>query len=169
MNGENVVRILVTVTIFFAVSGFECARADQKIDRMTIDAMEVFTTDTLTWKDEPILPKGAKSALLVGDPNKAGVLIAYLKFPPHYEIPPHTHPFAEVITVLRGNLGNGMGEKFEAQKGKLLKAGSSFTLPADHAHFVWTTEEETIVELIATGPWDITYTDPKEDPRNRKK
>lgn len=155
--------------VLLTIAGSVYAHADQKIDRMTIDAMETFTTDRLPWADEPILPKGAKSALLVGDPNKAGVFIAYLKFPPRYEIPPHTHPFAEVITVLSGKLGNGVGEKFDARKGDVLNAGASFALPAGHAHFVWTTDEETIVELIATGPWDIAYADPKEDPRNRSK
>lgn len=159
-------RVLPTTAILFAVAGSLCARADQKIDRMTVDAMETFTTDRLPWKDEPILPKGAKSALLIGDPAKAGVFIAYLKFPPNYKIPPHTHPFAEVITILSGKLGNGVGEKFDAPKGDVLTAGASFALPAGHAHFVWTTDEETIVELIATGPWGIAYADPKEDPRN---
>ena len=144
------------------------AQDEQKIDRMTVDTMEVFTSDTIKWKDEPILPAGAQSALVVGDPNKAGVFIAYLKFPANYEIPPHTHPFAEVITVLSGKLGNGMGETFDAQKGDILEAGSSFTLPAGHAHYVWTAEDETIVELIATGPWDIRYIDPNTDPRKKQ-
>lgn len=155
------------IAILLAYAGAAYAEADQKIDRMIVGAMEVITPDTLAWQDEPILPKGAKSALVVGDPNKAGVFIAYLKFPPNYQIPSHTHPFAEVITVLRGKLGNGMGDKYDAQKGEILNAGSSFTLPANHAHYVWTTDEETIVELIATGPWDITYTDPSEDPRKQ--
>lgn len=141
------------------------AMDDRKIDRMSVDSMDTFKPEALAWQDEPILPKGAKSVLLVGDPSKAGVFIAYLKFPPNYVIPPHTHPFAEVVTVLSGKAGNRMGEKFDKAKGELLGAGSGFTLPADHAHYLWTTDEETIVQLIATGPWGITYTDPKDDPR----
>ncbi|MBM3550372.1 MAG: cupin domain-containing protein [Alphaproteobacteria bacterium] len=162
-------RILPAAAILLTVAGSGYAQADQKIDRMIVDAVETFTTDRLPWADEPILPKGAKSALLVGDPSKAGVFIAYLKFPPNYKIPSHTHPFAEVVTVLTGKLGNGMGEKFDARKGGVLNAGASFALPAGHAHFVWTTDEETIVELIATGPWGIAYADPKEDPRKETK
>lgn len=160
-------RILTAAAILLAAGGSVYAEADQKIDRMTVESMDVIKPDTLDWQDEPILPKGAKSALVVGDPNKAGVFIAYLKFPPNYQVPPHTHPFAEVITVLSGKLGNGMGEKFDAQTGEILSAGSSFTLPADHAHYVWTTDEETIVVLVATGPWGITYTNPEEDPRKQ--
>ncbi len=148
----------------FATSAF----AQGKIDRMSADTMQSFTPETVQWKDESILPKGAQSALLVGDPSKTGVFIVWLKFPPNYPIPPHTHPYAEVVTVLSGKLGNGMGKTFDTKNGEILKAGSSFVLPAGHTHYVWTTDEETIVELIATGPWDITYTNPKDDPRKTK-
>ncbi len=85
------------------------ASAEDKIDRMSVDAMQLFDPAKLQWQDETLLPKGAKSALVVGDPAKPGIFIAYLKFPPNYKIPPHTHPFAEMITVLSGKVGNGMG------------------------------------------------------------
>ena len=146
---------------FFATSTY----AQDKIERMSAQTMQSFTPDTVNWQDEPILPKGAKSVILVGDPTKAGVFIAWLKFPANYPIPPHTHPYAEVVTVLSGKLGNGMGETFDKNKGEVLNTGSSFVLPTGHTHYVWTTDQETIVELIATGPWDITYTNPKDDPR----
>ncbi|ACT51868.1 cupin domain-containing protein [Methylovorus glucosotrophus] len=142
--------------------------AEDSIERMHAEKMESFRSASLQWKDEPILPKGAKSALLVGDPTKAGVFIVRLKFPAHYPIPAHTHPFTEVITVLKGKLGNGMGNKLNKQHGEILHVGDSFVLPTNHAHYVWTEDEETEVELIATGPWDITYIDAKDDPRKAK-
>lgn len=155
--------VLIIATLLVSSSS---AFAQDKIDRLSADNMESFTPDTVEWGDEPILPKGAKSTVIVGDPNKPGVFIVWLKFPPNYPIPPHTHPFAEVITVLSGNLGNGMGTTFNKQTGKILNAGESFVLPAGHAHYVWTTDEETIVELTATGPWGISYINPEDDPRN---
>lgn len=159
-------RIFLIAVIIISFSSSALAR--DKIDRMRAVAMESFTPDTVKWTDETILPKGAQSVVLVGDPNKAGVFIAWLKFPPDYPIPPHTHPFTEVITVLRGTLGNGIGETFDTKKGGMLTVGSSFVLPADHPHYVWTADEETIVELVATGPWDIIYTNPADDPRKKK-
>ncbi|HEY8354735.1 MAG TPA: cupin domain-containing protein [Methylophilaceae bacterium] len=146
----------------FATSAF--ADAD-RIERMTADRMESFASERMNWADEPLLPKGAKSALVLGDPSKAGVFVARLKFPPNYQIPAHTHPFTEIITVLKGKLGNGMGQKFDSSKGEVLNQSDSFVLPAGHAHYVWTENEETIVELIATGPWDISYINPEDDPR----
>lgn len=160
-------KTILIASILLAISHSVVA-GEQKIDRMTAEKMESFTSQKMKWNDEPILPKGAKSALLIGDPAKPGVFIVRLKFPPHYPIPAHTHPYAEVITVLSGQLGNGMGEKFDKSNGEILNAGDSFVLPAGHAHYVWTNDQETIVELIATGPWDISYIDPKDDPRKNK-
>ncbi len=161
-------RKFLILIMMLSFSGVAIAEDKQdKIERMSADTMQSFTADKINWQDEPILPKGAKSALILGDPSKAGVFIAWLKFPPNYPIPPHTHPYAEVVTVLKGKVGNGMGEKFDKTTGEMLKAGDSFVLPAGHAHYLWTTDEETIVELIATGPWDITYTNPADDPRKK--
>lgn len=139
--------------------------AQDTIERMTADEMQSFRANEIAWNDEALLPDGAKSALILGDPSKPGVFIAWLKFPPNYPIPAHTHPFTEVITVLKGSLGNGMGEVFDKSTGEILSVGESFVLPAGHAHYVWTKDQETIVELIATGPWDISYINPSDDPR----
>lgn len=149
-------RVLIQAVVLMALSTYAYA-ADTKIERMSHKVMESFSSDKLNWQDEPILPKGAKSVLLIGDPSKPGVFIVRLKFPANYQIPAHTHPYTEVITVLKGKLGNGMGQKLDASKGEILGAGDSFVLPDQHSHYVWTTDEETIVELIATGPWGIKY------------
>jgi hypothetical protein len=61
-----------------------------------------------------------------------------------------------------------MGEKFDKTTGEMLNAGESFVLPAGHTHYVWTMDEETIVELIATGPWDITYSNSADNLRKRQ-
>lgn len=156
---------IYVATMIFSMSA--SAFAEDSIERMHAEVMQSFTPETIQWKDEHILPKGAKSAIVVGDPSKKGVFIAWLKFPANYPIPPHTHPFTEVVTVLSGKLGNGMGKVLDKTKGEMLNAGSSFVLPTGHTHYVWTTDEETIVELIATGPWDITYTNPNDDPRKK--
>ena len=158
-------KLIFIASMLLALSG--TALAQDQIERMTADKMQSFRADEVNWQPEAILPPGAESVVLVGDPTKAGVFIAWLKFPADYPIPAHTHPFTEVITVLKGQLGNGMGENFDKANGEVLNVGDSFVLPAGHAHYVWTTDEETIVELITTGPWDITYINPEDDPRNQ--
>src|SRR6266404_5440920 len=83
------------------------------------------TPDALVWKDNPALPKGAQVAILVGDPTKAGeVVVQRVKLPANYQVPPHTHPYAETVTLLSGSAGFGMGEK--SDKGGLSKPGTLF-------------------------------------------
>ena len=85
--------------------------------------------DTLTWKDNPAFPKGVQIATLVGDPTKAGeVVVLRIKFPPNFQMPPHTHPYSEVVTIISGDVGSSHGEKFE-KKGDLLKPGSLWVYP----------------------------------------
>ena len=134
------------------------------------DAMQVTLVkpDALTWKDNPNLPKGAQGAVLLGDPTKAGeVVVTRLKLPANYKVPPHTHPYAETVTVISGIVGFGMGEKFDDKKGEMVKAGGFFAQPAKHAHYVWTGNAPAIVQVQFTGPGGIDYINPADDPRKK--
>ena len=134
------------------------------------DAMKVTLVkpDALTWKDNPSLPKGAQNAVLLGDPTKAGeVVVTRLKLPANYKVPPHTHPYAETVTVISGSVGFGMGEKFDATKGELVKAGALFAQPAKHAHYVWTGKEGAIIQVQFVGPGGIDYINAADDPRKK--
>src|SRR6476646_10117677 len=81
------------------------------------------TNDALIWKDSPAFPKGVQLAAVVGDQTKAGdTVVLRIKFPANFQMPPHTHPYSEVVTVISGMVGSSHGEKFE-KNGELLKAG----------------------------------------------
>lgn len=149
-------RLLISA-ILFVLAGSASAQ----------DAMKVFKPDTLQWKEHPVF-KGAQTVILVGDPTKAETIVQRVKLPPNYRIPPHTHPYPEVVTVISGNFGNAMGEKFDTKKGEMLKPGSVFTLSGNNAHYVWTTNEETIVQVQFTGPGGINFVNPADDPRKKK-
>ena len=72
---------------------------------------------------------------MLGDPSKAGEMIVQrVKLPANYQVPPHTHPYAETITVLSGSVGFGTDEKLDSTKGELLKVGAFFTQPAKSPH-----------------------------------
>lgn len=126
------------------------------------------TPADIKFEDNPAFPRGAQSMLIHGDPSKPEFFIIRLKFPPHYIVPAHTHPALESVTVLKGSMGSGMGETVDTSKGKILGSGSLLILPANHAHYVWTEDEETIIQVAATGPFDIIYVNPDEDPRKKK-
>lgn len=128
----------------------------------------LFQPDTIVWKDgPPSLPKGAKIAVLEGDPAKEGPFVFRVKVPDGYHIPVHTHPKTERVTVLSGTFNIGMGEKFDETKTKAMPAGTYGLWAAGMKHFVWV-KGETIVQFHGMGPWSIQYVNPADDPRNAK-
>lgn len=130
------------------------------------DAKELVPAD-MKFEDNPAFPKGAQIVVVYGDPSKPGMFILRLKMPPNYLVPPHIHPVFESVTVLSGTMGSGMGNTVEKSKGKLLGPGSLLLLPADHPHYVWSEEQETIIQVTAIGPFDLIYVNPEDDPRNK--
>ncbi|HRN87445.1 cupin domain-containing protein [Hyphomicrobium sp.] len=130
------------------------------------DAKELTNAD-MTYVDHPAFPKGATYVLLHGDPDKEGLFILRVKFPPNYVVPPHTHPVFESVTVMSGAMWSGMGETVDKTGGKKLGAGGLLLLPANHAHYVWTQDEETIIQVAANGPFDLIYINPEDDPRKK--
>src|SRR5712692_7186512 len=84
--------------------------------------MKMMKAEDLVWTEHPVF-KGAQTVILVGDPTKAETIVQRTKFPPHYRVPPHTHPYAEVVTVLRGNYWNSFGQSFDKSKGTELPPG----------------------------------------------
>jgi quercetin dioxygenase-like cupin family protein len=112
------------------------------------------------------LPPGAEIAVLHGNPTEERLTVIRLKFPAGYNIPPHWHPNDEVVTVVSGELSLGMGNRFEEGALQSLPAGSHFTMPAGHRHYV-RAKGETVVQIATNVPFRITYVNPQDDPRNR--
>src|SRR5439155_1036694 len=79
----------------------------------------------------PVLGKGARLAVLSGDPGAAGPYTIRLKMPTGYKISPHWHPTDENVTVIAGTFSLGQGEKFDRASMKTLTAGGYALLPAE--------------------------------------
>ena len=128
---------------------------------------KVIAPDKLTWAPNPALPKGGQIAILTGDPAKTGdTVVQRVLFPANYEIPPHTHPYSETVTVISGELGFGMGEKLN-KTGPMLGVGAFLSNPAKHAHYVWTGGQPAIVQVQFIAPGGIDYINPADDPRKQ--
>lgn len=128
----------------------------------------LFQPDKIEWKDGPAsLPKGAKIAVLEGDPTKEGPFVFRVKVPDGYRIPVHTHPKTERVTVISGTFNIGMGEKFDDKATKAMPAGTYGHWAKGMKHFVWI-KGDTIVQFHGMGPWSIQYINPADDPRNQK-
>lgn len=115
--------------------------------------------DQLKWFDVPLVD-GGKAAVLFGDPTKVGTVILRFKFPPNRRTPPHRHPYAEFSTVLKGKVYYGEGETFDTSNPDVGEVGTFAIVPANQAHFVWTKDEEAIVQLQFEGPASTTFIEP---------
>jgi quercetin dioxygenase-like cupin family protein len=124
----------------------------------------LLTAPELKWGDAPpVFRKGARMAVVSGDPGKAGLFVVRLKMPAGYKIAPHWHPTDEHVTVLSGSFALGMGEKFNAAAMKTLPAGGYALLPAEMRHFAMAKTAVT-VQVHGTGPFVLNYVNPADDP-----
>lgn len=112
----------------------------------------------------PMLPKGAKLAVIEGD-MKSGPFTFRLQVPANYKISPHTHPGVEHVTVVAGEVMMGTGDKVDEKAATKLPVGSFVAIPAGHTHYLLT-KKKAEVQVHGMGPWGITYVNPADDPRN---
>ena len=116
------------------------------------------------WGDAPpVFMKGAKMAVLMGDPGKAGPFVARLQVPASYKIMPHWHSIDEDLTVISGSFFLGEGDKMDKKGAHEIKAGGFHHLPAKTHHYAFS-KGPAVVQINGMGPFDLVYIDPKDDP-----
>lgn len=121
----------------------------------------------LKWMDgPPSLPSGVQMAVVRGDPGKKGMFMIQLKMPADYAVPPHSHPTKEVVKVVSGKLHYGMSDKLDMAKAKTVTANHTVVMKAKMNHWVHAPAPAT-VQVSGMGPFEITYVDPKDDPRKK--
>ena len=122
---------------------------------------------TVAWgPGPPALPAGAQAAVLDGDPGKRGMFTLRLKLPDAYVVPPHSHPIDEHVTVISGTLTVGMGDKADQASMQAMPAGAYVKMPARSNHYV-RAKGETIIQVMAMGPFEVKYVNPDDDPRKK--
>ncbi len=118
----------------------------------TDSGVVALTPTEMTWASEGAYARpGMEQINLVGDPAKPGPYTLRLKSPKGYRIEPHTHPDSREVTIISGVFATGYGEKFDADKLKVLPAGSFYTEPANLPHYI-EIKEETVLQVSGTGP-----------------
>ncbi|HET8731081.1 MAG TPA: cupin domain-containing protein [Moraxellaceae bacterium] len=126
--------------------------------------MSMHNPDQLKWGDAPpALPKGAKVAVLDGDPFKPGPYVIRIKMPAGYKVPAHWHSRAENVTVMSGLLFLGMGDKLDQTNAEVLKPGGFHAIGAQVHHYAFT-KTGAVIQIHGEGPFDITYINPADNP-----
>jgi hypothetical protein len=167
MKRNHLLAILITLALpgtpLVGQQGAHDAKSNQA------DHAALYPPADIQWKDgPPSLPKGAKIAVLEGDPAKEGMFVMHIRVPDGFHIPAHTHPKPERVTVISGTFKLAMGEHLKQSDARALPAGTYGVWPPGMAHAVWI-EGETIVQFHGMGPWVINYVNPADDPRHIKK
>ena len=126
--------------------------------------MSMQMADDMKWGDAPpVLPKGAKVAVLDGDPFKPGPYVIRLKMPPGYKVPPHWHSKAENVTIISGALSLGMGDTLDMKGAQTLKMGGFHAIGAQIHHYAFS-KGGAVIQIHGEGPFDITYINPADNP-----
>ena len=101
--------------------------------------------------------KGTWSAVLAGDPTRAGFYILRLKLPAGTKFPPHYHDDTENVTVVSGAIWVGIGDKMGPMKE--LRAGSFVQVPTKLPHYA-VTKVATVIDIAGIGPETMTAVTP---------
>lgn len=131
---------------------------------LSAPAHAVHGGEGLQWGDAPpVLPRGAKLAVLKGDPSKPGPYVMRLSLPAGYRIAPHSHSKAENVTVLSGAFMVGMGEKYDPKAMNTMKAGAFGSIDANAPHYAMA-KTATVLQIHGEGPFDMVYVNPQDAP-----
>ena len=162
-----------TIITSSTVKDTTVVRADTSVDVDTVHRASGSITVTrdsapsaaLTWgRQPPGLPAGARVAVVRGNPTKPGPFTLQADLPDGYEIKPHWHPAIERVKVLQGTFLKAEGRDWRGASLKAYGPGQSVTMAAKHPHFV-RAKGRTLIEIQSTGPFEITYVNPADDPR----
>ncbi len=156
-----------SLVVFVLVAWLLPASASRAADPMA--EMTFTNPGDIKWGDvPPVLPKGAKIAVLAGDPFKPGAYVVRLMLPAGYKIAPHWHTQSENLTVISGAFYLGSGDAMDMAHAHVLQQGGYHSLPAKAHHFAFT-KKPAVVQLNGEGPFDITYINPADDPSKPSK
>lgn len=118
----------------------------------------------LKWAPAPSVGPGAQIAVIEGDLKAAAPFTFRLKLPSNFKVGVHTHPVVERVTVISGTFHLGIGDKFDPAKARAYTPGGVAIMSTGMPMYVYTTQEEAVIQIHGTGPWGINFLDPADNP-----
>lgn len=114
----------------------------------------------LVWNPVKSLPPGVTAAVIEGDLSKREPFTLRLHFPANYEIPAHTHPTTERVTVLSGTLYLATGDDLSRDAAVALPRGSVTVMPPRMKMWGYTGDDDVLIQLNGIGPWAMDLLNP---------
>lgn len=100
-------------------------------------------------------PGGEQIAKVFGDPDKPGLYGILVKWPPHTNSRPHSHPNDRYITVLSGTWWIDSGPKVRPEAMIPMKPGSFVIHHANEIHYDGAKDEPALIYIVGMGPAPI--------------
>jgi quercetin dioxygenase-like cupin family protein len=120
--------------------------------------------DKLNFPGDPTKPQ---IATVFGDSTKPGLYGIVIKWPPHANSRPHSHPNDRYITVLSGTWWINTGTKYNPDTMVPMKPGSFIIHHAGEVHYDGTKDEPAMIYIVGMGPApSIPREDPSTAPKN---
>lgn len=127
--------------------------------------LRVIRPADIEWQPAPpSLEPGAEGAVLWGDPSQPTPFALRIRLPANYRIAPHHHSVSERLTVISGTLCFATGTEATRSDSTCIGPGTFRLMPAGMVHTDWTTGPVEY-QVDAVGPFDLTYVDPRDTPR----
>lgn len=92
-------------------------------------------------------------AVLEGDPRSEGAFTMRIRSQGSWVIPPHAHPRAARITVLKGDMHYGLGATVDKSQSETFSAGDHYVSAPGTVHYTWA-DEALEIQLTGMGPWE---------------
>lgn len=128
----------------------------------------LFPADPKTFYSDPSLPYGAKLLDLQGNAKQSGPHMYRVRMPSGLKMTPHKFAHDHMITVAKGTLWLGTGDRYNPMKMQELYSGSAFFIPAGTPIYNWARTEVILYVLTEGGAENpIEYVNPDDDPRNQ--
>ena len=100
---------------------------------------------------------GPESAVVYGDPSKAGVYVTRVRLPASLRLMPNWRAEEwRTAVVLSGTLYFGIGEQWDEGKLVAYPAGTFFSHPYKTPHFAWAKDGDVILQFTGMGPAGAT-------------
>ncbi len=98
-------------------------------------------------------------AILEGNPLNKGIYTFRIKVQKETKVPLHVHLKDERVSVLKGEICIG----FNAQSSTCIKEGGYYVNPKNVVHYLFTKENQTILQVTGEGPWQMNLIKGKND------
>jgi quercetin dioxygenase-like cupin family protein len=153
-------RPQIRIALACMLAGSSMALADPPAD-----VMNIVREGEIKWVNNPLVP-GLATAVVQGNPADPGKpYVVRVRFPPNTMSPPHFHPEARYIVVLKGTWWVGAGPKWDRDATTPVPAGSFVIHHPNKVHYDGAKDEEVLLQIIGVGPSATVPVDESGQPK----